>query len=61
MRKLAEEVVRFNCRLPKPLADWLGEKAVHSGLSLSEQIRHVLIDAKSGEDFLLTLGKKPKR
>lgn len=61
MRKLAEEVVRFNCRLPKPLADWLGEKAVQSGLSLSEQIRHMLIDTKSGEDFLKSLGTKPKK
>lgn len=58
MRKLAEEIVRFNCRLPKPLADWLGEKASQNGLTLSEQIRHMLIDAKSGEDFLKSLPKK---
>lgn len=61
MRKLAEEIVRFNCRLPKPLADWLGEKAGQNGLSLSEQIRHMLIDAKSGEDFLKSLEVKPKK
>lgn len=52
MRKLAEEVVRFNCRLPKVVADWVGEKAKNNGVTLSEEVRHMLIDVKSGEDFL---------
>lgn len=58
MRKIAEEVVRFNCRLPKLLADWLGKKAEENGLTLSEQIRHMLIDAKSAEDFLKRVAHK---
>lgn len=52
MRKLAEEVVRFNCRLPKVVADWVGERAKKNGVTLSEEVRHMLIDAKAGEDFL---------
>lgn len=52
MRKLAEEVVRFNCRLPKVVADWVGDRAKKNGVTLSEEVRHMLIDAKSGEDFL---------
>lgn len=52
MRKLADEVVRFNCRLPKPVADWIGERAKKNGVTLSEEVRHMLIDAKAGEDFL---------
>lgn len=61
MRKLSDEVVRFNCRLPKPLADWLGERAAQNGLSLSELIRHILIDVKSGEDFIKSLEVKRKK
>lgn len=52
MRKLAEEVVRFNCRLPKVVADWVGDRAKKNGVTLSEEVRHMLIDAKAGEDFL---------
>ena len=52
MRKLSEEVVRFNCRLPKAVADWLGELAKRNGVTLSEQVRHTLIEVKSGEDFI---------
>lgn len=52
MRKLSDEVVRFNCRLPKPVADWIGERANKNGVTLSEEVRHMLIDARAGEYFL---------
>jgi len=52
MRKLSQIVVRVNCRMPKPLADWLKAKSDKNGLTLSEQVRHLLIDQKTGEDFL---------
>lgn len=54
MRKIAEEITRFNCRLPKPVADWVGEKAKAHGVTLSEEVRHILMDAKAGEDFIRT-------
>lgn len=53
MRKIAEEVVRFNCRLPKPIADWLGAKAAKNGITLSEQVRHQLMDTKAAEDIIV--------
>lgn len=53
MKKLAEEVVRFNARLPKVVADWVGAKAKAAGVTLSEEVRIILMDAKAGEDFLI--------
>lgn len=58
MRKVSEEVVRFNCRLPKAIADWLGENAKRNGVTLSEQVRHTLIEVKSGEDFVESFALK---
>lgn len=52
MRKISEQITRFNCRLPKPVADWVGEKAKVHGVTLSEEVRHILMDAKAGEDFI---------
>jgi DNA polymerase III delta subunit len=55
LKKLSEEVVRFNCRLPKAVADWIGSKAKEHGVTLSEELRHMIMDQKSAEDFIKTV------
>lgn len=55
MRKIANEVVRFNARLPKAVADWLGARAKNHGISLSEELRHLIIEAKTADDIIKDL------
>lgn len=52
MRKLADKVERVNVKVPAPIAGWLKIKAKNHGLTLSEQVRHVLIEVKSAEELL---------
>jgi hypothetical protein len=52
MRKIANEVVRFNARLPKVVADWLGSRAKSHGITLSEELRHLIIEAKTADDII---------
>lgn len=53
MRKLSKETSRISIRLPKPVGDWLNEKAVGNGLTLSEQLRHIVIEVKAADELLL--------
>lgn len=52
MRKIADETVRFNARIPKPVADWLGNRAKSHGITLSEELRHLIIEAKTADDII---------
>lgn len=57
MRKIAEKSVRFNCRIPVDVADWLGARAKKHGLTLSEEMRLLILDIKSGHDQILSMAK----
>jgi len=57
MRKIAESVTRVNVKVPSGVADWLKAKATSNGMSLSDQMRHLIIDAKACEDALVLMGK----
>ena len=35
------------------MADWVGAKAKQAGVTLSEEVRIILMDAKACEDFLI--------
>lgn len=58
MQKVAEKVTRFNCRLPNAIADWLGERAKGHGVTLSEEVRHILMEVKTGEELIERVGSK---
>lgn len=60
MKKIAEETTRFNCKLPKVLADWVGYRAKGHGINLSEEVRHILMECKTGEEMIAKLGTARK-
>lgn len=62
MRKIggSESGVRCCVRLPRLIVEWLEKRAERHGLGFSEEIRHSLIELKSGEDLLLDRMKPGK-
>lgn len=53
MRKLAESTTRVNVRVPSGVAEWLAKKAKANGMTISDQMRHFIIDAKVAEDIIM--------
>lgn len=51
MRKLGQETSRISIRLPKPVGQWLNQKAKANGLTLSDQLRHLVIEVKAADEL----------